>query len=947
MQPPTGAGTESRKPRATPLVERELELAALADVLDRAAGGSGGVVVIEGEAGVGKSRLLAEARELAEEREMGCLWAGGAELERGFAFGVVRQILERGLAHRNARDEILGGAAAPVAALLDPSLPVERPPDLPFALVHGTYWACARICEQQPTAFLIDDLQWADDPSVQALRYLGRRAEELPAALILAARSGEGRPAGGAPALFPGCRTLELSALGPRGSAEVFEALIGSHSSGFSAAGHRASGGNPFLLREIALAVATGGYEPDEAGAERVAALAPPAVARWALARVDEVEPDARRLALSLAVLERAELQVAADHCELDHARAARAADCLVELGILEAGLPLRFAHPIVRRSLYERLPPALRERAHHAGARLLHDRGAAPELICSHLLETEPRGEDWAVGALRAAAEAAAGRGGGEQAVGLLRRALEEPGRSDDPQLLLALGLARLSASDPGAGEDLEAASRCASEPGLEVAIKGALAQCRYLMGDTRGAFDAVRAALDAIPPGGGGTIEAELLFGYGIAGRPRPELLGEVRARLAEPRPGPDGELTPAEVVRRHLLAFDAYFRGARDDAARGARWAAKRMLDPVLSEGLPSMAATGPGFVLAGIDAHNEAERLIGHSLDRARRRGSRLETAEALNDRVWSRWRRGDVAGGLADSEAIFALTEEAWEIAKIPTRVARSQLLLERSEIEAARAELALRPEVEAQVPGTWGWAWLPIGHAGVAFAGRDWRGALSFAQEAGERSLAIDAGSPEYCWWRSLAARAAARLGRRELALELAEEEISLGRQTGSPRAIGLGLSALGWIRADAGSPELLEEACEHLSRAHADLELARARLQLGMLMRRARRDRDAREPLRGALDVAWRCGAPVMAESALAELRAAGGRPRRAQASGADSLTARERQVAELAGEGLANPEIAEQLFITRKTVEAHLRSVFRKLDVTSREQLRARLGR
>ena len=442
-------------------------------------------------------------------------------------------------------------------------------------------------------------------------------------------------------------------------------------------------------------------------------------------------------------------------------------------------------------------------------------------------------------------------------------------------------------------------------------------------------------------MPPGTGGAIEAELLFSYGIAGRPREELMSEVRRRLTAPRLGAEGETTAAEVVRRHLLALDAYLRGDRERAVADVIWVADQMSAPELADELPSLTGTGPAFVLAGVDAHADAERLIAGSLERARRRGSRLETAEALHDRVWSRWRRGDLIGGLADAETIFAMTEGAWEVAKLPLRIAYAQMKVERGELDAADRQLGLPPDLESAAVGTWGWGWLPLGRAHLAAARRDWGKALELALAAGERLLAIDAPSPGYCWWRTLAARAAGELGQAGRATELATEQVEIGRQIGSPRAIGLGLATLGTINGGDRGVEMLRESLEPLETAGAELERTRALLGLGMALRRSRHARDAREPLRSALDLSRRLGAAPLADVALTELRAAGGRPRRERSSGLASLTPRERQVAELAASGLANPEIAEQLFVTRKTVEAHLGAIYRKLDVNSREQL------
>jgi DNA-binding NarL/FixJ family response regulator len=140
-------------------------------------------------------------------------------------------------------------------------------------------------------------------------------------------------------------------------------------------------------------------------------------------------------------------------------------------------------------------------------------------------------------------------------------------------------------------------------------------------------------------------------------------------------------------------------------------------------------------------------------------------------------------------------------------------------------------------------------------------------------------------------------------------------------------------------VEGGAAGVDLLREAVTALEAT--PVERARALVELGAALRRARKPRDAREPLRAALAVAQDKGAKAIAARARDELLAAGGRPRRAQTHGPGSLTPRERRVAGLAADGLSNPEIAMALYISRKTVEAHLRSVFRKLEVSSRDQL------
>jgi DNA-binding CsgD family transcriptional regulator len=160
-------------------------------------------------------------------------------------------------------------------------------------------------------------------------------------------------------------------------------------------------------------------------------------------------------------------------------------------------------------------------------------------------------------------------------------------------------------------------------------------------------------------------------------------------------------------------------------------------------------------------------------------------------------------------------------------------------------------------------------------------------------------------------------------------------------RSWGTPRAIGMALRAAGLAEGGASGLELLEEAAATLERSPARVEHARALADFGAALRRSGRRSDAREPLRAALDLADSCGARPVAERARQELRAAGARPRRPRMTGADALTPSERRTASMAAAGLSNPEIAQALFVTKKTVEAHLGSAYRKLGIRSRAEL------
>jgi DNA-binding CsgD family transcriptional regulator len=200
---------------------------------------------------------------------------------------------------------------------------------------------------------------------------------------------------------------------------------------------------------------------------------------------------------------------------------------------------------------------------------------------------------------------------------------------------------------------------------------------------------------------------------------------------------------------------------------------------------------------------------------------------------------------------------------------------------------------------------------------------------------------------PSYVPWRSEAALAQLALGDSEQASRLAEEELGFGQAFGTPRVLGVAKRAAGIVVGGEQGELLLREAVEAFDQGDARLERARTLADLGAMLRRRNRRTQAREVLREALDGANRAGAARLAQRAETELRATGARPRRVVLTGLDSLTASERRIAELASEDLTNREIAQMLFITDRTVEGHLTSVFRKLHLDSRNELPAALAK
>jgi DNA-binding CsgD family transcriptional regulator len=925
-----------------PLLERDRQLHQLDEALGAAESGRGRVVLIEGAAGLGKSSLLACARRNAADAGFLDLQATGDELERSFPFGVVNQLFAEPVRREAERDQALVSGAAELAMpLLDGATPLPSDRVPAFRLLHGLHWLVASLAERSPLLIAVDDAHWADPPALRFLLYLARRIESLPIAIALAIRTGEPLEFVAEDTLdrlrtLPAAVSIVPAPLGEESvGALVAERLPGAHPA-LGSAFHEATGGNPFLLRELlATACEDGAVEPSEVGR-----LRPEAVRSSILVRLRGIGPDAARLASAVAILgPNASPHQARRLAGLAGEAAAAAADALVAAQILAPGEPHSFAHPIVREVVYAGLPAASRRREHALAARLLWEGGGSTEEIASHVLLGERTGERWIAGVLSEAAEATLRRGDPATATRLLRRAMEEDGQEADPTLLVALGRAELLAREPDGLKRLELARAAAREPLQQVEATAALAHVRMLLGDSTGAFEAIRDALDRIPPGTGGAAEAELFVWALFTGRVVPTLVDETMALLAQPRTGSTGAAPPAEIARRALGAFDSVFRGNRDAAAEDLDWAlAHGGENP---DRVPMAVRSLIGACSWRLGRYREAQSLLDRDLEEATRRGDLFEIAGCLEGRIGLGWARGDVNACLADIETMIGLDDEGWETATAMMYPVAVEMLLERDDLAAAKSALTPAEEVESRLPGTLGWFWLPYGRALLAMRSGEWNEALQQALAAGERLLQLQIPSPDYFPWRSLAGRAAARSGNIERGESLVAEELALSRAAGSRRAAGVALSALGAIRGGDGGVELLREAVDELDRTEAELAPARARLELGMALRRARRPRDARQPLEEALDAARRVGSMHVADLALAELRAAGGRPRRLALSGAESLTPGQLRVAKMAADGMSNREIAEALFVTRRTVETHLTQAYGKLEIGSREEL------
>ncbi len=375
---------------ATPgLRERDSEFALLDELAAAAAGGRGRLVVIEGPAGIGKSGLLTGLRERSAG-ELRVLAARAGELEREFAYGVVRQLFEAPVAE--SRAAALAGAAAPAAAVFEAAPGSEAEGSASFAALHGLYWLCLNLAAERPLLLAVDDLHWCDRPSLRFLAYLARRLDGVPALVATTLRTNE--PATD-PALLgeitgdPATLTLQPGPLSEGAvAALVLERLGAGADPVFCSACHEATGGNPLLLRQLLRALEAEGVRPDADQAAVVRAIGPRAVSGTVLLRLARLSAEARAVARATAVLgESAALAPVATLAGCDERAAAAATGELIRAEILRPDPPLGFVHPLVRDAVYHELPPPERELEHERAAQALRDAGADDEHVAAQLL--------------------------------------------------------------------------------------------------------------------------------------------------------------------------------------------------------------------------------------------------------------------------------------------------------------------------------------------------------------------------------------------------------------------------------------------------------------------------------------------------------------------------------------------------------------------------------
>jgi tetratricopeptide (TPR) repeat protein len=821
------------------LLERDRELAAVDELLER-----GGVVLVEGRAGIGKTALLEAACRRAAGLGHEVVRARGSELEAGFAFGVVRQLFERRLAsaEESERDVLLAGSAGAVRSLLLGEVVEASAFDTSFAVLHGLYWLTVNLADRQPLLIAVDDAHWADEPSLRWLAHLAPRLEGVAVALLVALRPVE---AALGEAGFEALRAEARAVVRPELLSEdavgaIVRTVLGPGATDeLCAAVGAASGGNPLYLTEALRAARLGDRPLAEVDPADLVAGGRGGVARRVLAGVRGLHQGALPLAQALAVL--------GDGCELRHAAAIAGvevseaislATALVRLEVLAADDPPRFIHPVVRDAVEGSLASDARDALHRSAARVLHADRVSPGQVAAHLVGVRAVGDGWVVERLREAARAAMRSGAPTAAASLLERVLSEPPPHE--QLVLVLresAQAEASAGREAACVQLEEALRLATDPRERAEIALEVAEAYAALFRWVEAVDVIERALQELGEADdelAARLEGELVV-CGVHDARRASRVAPVLERLSSR--SLSGGVVEARAVARGmamLLAGRPADEGAAplEEALSGAapraeNWDTRAALlwSLVLAERFDSVErALGP--MVAEVHRSGSARGFVAvySTLGLVKLRLGALPEADAAARVALRVLQEGDFAPGLAFAATVLA------------------DVAVEAGELGEAQALIGLLPQE--------GW---PAGVGTVLIPAA--RGRLALAQGRPADALAdfqtcARMFSPEvwgtemrdvgYLHARGGAARALLRLGERESAREMAQAELADVRVFAAPRALGIASRVAGLAEGGERGIELLYESVASLRASSALLELAHSLTELGAALRRS-----------------------------------------------------------------------------------------------------------
>lgn len=910
------------------VLEREHELAVVGRALREASAGAGGVIVLAGPLGNGKTALLHALRRHPEAAGCTVLTASASAAEREFAHGVVRQLFDPVLV--GAPEAVWRGRAASARAVLAPARGAHAEND-GHELSSGLCALAANLAEEQPLLVLVDDLQWADAGSLEVLAQLARRSTHLRVLLVVTVR--EGHPLAEQPTVVSiigaAVERLWPAPLSFAGVTEVVHDRLGQECDAeFALACHEATLGNPLRVTALVSAWAMSGRAPVAAAAEEVRTMRTTRVRDRLVACMRGLSGPARALLMAMAVLVDAEEpRMAGELAELDEGVAAQARRSLRRLGLLTGD---EFAHLGVRDAAEELITPAERESLQLRAVRLLYDNGRPAEHVADQLMQiTVPQGP-WAVHVLRVAAEAELRRGNPRTAARYLRRALLDTSvdGQDRAKVLVDLVAAEHRFDRQAAIRSTSYAVSLLPEAGERAAVIIQLAPA-VVADAPLPVVSLLREVAKALgdPARLDGTnrelalrVEARLWQ----AGQMNALELDAALMRFAELEP----DVPTKTSADRELLAV--LLHGATLTARRPSAQVAALAEEVLVREpaGAPHIAGVAPLLVtsLAAADAPGRAAKWLGDASTADGQCGDAAHQATISTEQSLVHLLSGRFQDAAAAARGAFDLGVWDWRTVGSSTSAMAGVVALQlrdRMLIEHVLATVSAQPE-----PPTGCLAAIVGMLRGSAAAWRgDLRSAVVALTECGHVLDRSGWRNPVLFPWRTTLAQMRHRLGHTDEAIALAEEERLIAQEWGAPSAIGRTWRVLGSLSSG-------DHAAELTSRAVEVLEGSEHRLELTLSLRQWAGQSGRVDVWRRCLDAAVEIGSGKIAEQARAAL--GGGAP-----VSVARLTPSEQRVALLAAAGSSNQEIAESLAVTSRAVEKHLTNTYRKLGVRGRADL------
>ena len=956
--------------RRDQLVGRADELESLGRLLDELDRGDPIAVEVVGEPGIGKTRMLSELTALADLRGQLVVSGCASELERELPFSVFVHALD---AHVESLDP-------EVLAALDDDVQAELAHVLPslsalagrrsVALQHERYRShravralLEQLAQARPLVLVLDDLHWADSASGELLGALLRRPPAAPVLMAIALRPRhlEERFA---TALERAHRatTLARIELGALTLDETRELLGNRVDAGAAVVLYEESGGNPFYLEQLARSGERAGGAISLRGISLSGLGVPPAVAAALAEELALLSADGRLLLEGAAVAgDPFNLDLAAAAASTGEAAAMEAIDELLELDLVhttDTPRRFRFRHPLVRRAVYEGTAGGWRLGAHERCAELLAALGTSPAGRAHHIERSARHGDLAAVAVLRDAGSEAA-RLAPESAarwIAAALRLLPASASALDRIELLRARAAALAAFGhfPGAHDALVEAVAILPPDAhqLRTAVATALAGVERFLGRYEQAHTRLVDALRQLPKAPSvEAVELRIELTLNEFYRSHYDAMHHWASRaVADAKPLANAPLLSAALT---MPAF-AYAMTGQTDRALSHRAEAAALIDTLPDDELVLRPDAAGWLAIAEVylDLYAEADTHAGRALALARAGGGGdpLHRLYPVLPRIWY------VRGKLAEAAELLDGAIEGGRLVGSPPALAgnlfnRSVVALAAGDVDLAHAAAEESVELTRDLDDGFVKAWAAARLAAVLLeTGRPEQGVELLLADAGGEELTFIPGSWKV-YFLELLTRSWLALGRRGEATRASTLAETTARASGLslPRAwAGRAVAAVALAAGRAEhAAELALASAEAARSVGAPIEEALARALCGKALAEAGQRDPAVAELRRAAAAFDACGALRYRDQAERELGKLGRRPhRRTRAARTDgigiaSLTGRELQLTRLVVDRKTNAEIAAELFLSRKTVETHLRNIFRKVGVSTRVEL------